>query len=44
MTKMRQTTQTGDAEVAGANRTPLLDDLWRSINGETLSKSRKRNF
>jgi hypothetical protein len=44
MIKMRLTTQTGDAEVAGTNRTPLLNDLRRSINGETLSKSRKRSF
>jgi hypothetical protein len=44
MTKMRQTTQTGDAGVAGSNRTPRLNDLRRSINGATLSKSRKRNF
>jgi len=44
MIKLRQTTQTGDAEVAGSNRTPLLDDLRRSVNGATLSKSRKRSF
>ena len=44
MIKMRQATQTGDAEVAGGNRTPLLDDLWRSIKVKALSKSRNRSF
>jgi hypothetical protein len=31
MTKMHQTTQTGNAEVAGSKRTPLLDDLRCSM-------------
>lgn len=44
MIMMRLTTQTRDAKVAGSNRTPLLDDLRRSINGAMLSKSRKRSF
>ncbi len=44
MTKMRQATQMGHAEVAGSNRTPLSDDLRRSINGKVLSKTRKRSF
>jgi len=44
MIEMRLTTQTGDAEVAASNTTPLLNDLRRSINGATLSKSRKRSF
>jgi hypothetical protein len=44
MTKRRQSAQTGDAEVAGGKRTPLLDHLMRSINGAMFSKSRKRSF
>jgi hypothetical protein len=44
MIKMRKATQMGDAEVAGSNRTPLQDDLLRSINAAMFSKSRKRSF
>jgi hypothetical protein len=34
---MRETAQTGDAQVTGSKRTPLLDDLVRSINAATFS-------
>ena len=44
MTEIRQVTQMGNAEVAASNRTPLLDDLVRSIHDATLRKSRKRSF
>ena len=44
MNKMRQATQSGDAEVAGGNGTPLLGDLRRSINGAMLIKTQKRSF
>ena len=44
MTQMQLTTQTRDTEVAGTNRTPLLDDLGRSINRAVFRKTRKRSF
>jgi hypothetical protein len=44
MIQMRLTTQTRDTKVAGSSRTPLLDDLGRSINRAMFSKTRKRSF
>ena len=44
MILMRPTTQTRDTEVAASSRTPLLDDLRRSINGAMFRKTRKRSF
>jgi hypothetical protein len=34
----------GNALVAGAKRSPLLDVPTRSINGEVFGKSQKRSF
>jgi hypothetical protein len=41
MIQMRSTTQTQDTEVAGSSRTPLLDDLRRSISGAMFRQTRK---
>jgi hypothetical protein len=43
MSYMRLANQTGDAEAA-ASKTPLLNDLRRSINGVTFGNFQKRSF